>query len=52
MRYILKRKDCMGRMFTGGMAVDELPQGAVTAAKGSAWVTAATLGDEISKVMV
>ena len=48
----LKRKNCVGRVLTGGMMVDALPQDAVTAAKGSAWATAASLGDEIWKVTI
>ena len=37
----------MERVLTGEMMVDELPQDAVKAAKGSPWATAASLGDEI-----
>ena len=52
MQESLKRKECVERVLTGGLAVDVLPQDAVTAAKGSAWATAASLGDEISKVTI
>ena len=41
-----------GRVLTGGMMVEEVSQGAVTAANGSAWATAATFGEEILKVTI